>query len=353
MKLYSNITILFIIWLCSLIFIFFFGFLTLPQSEKFSNDFLKSFSNWDGGHYLGIAQFGYTEKFQYAFFPFFPLIINIVNKLTSNYLIAALLINVVSAFLAVQVFFNLLKLDLEKKLAEKAALYLLIFPTSFFLLTIYSESIFLLFSLSSFFFLRKNKLLFATIFAAFASATRLAGIALVIALIIDVWTKEGINRKNWYVLLSPLGLIFYCWYLYNQTLDPFYFLVAENHWQRILVAPGLNFWQTLTSLSSNGFILSHFNIFLDLLFAILGVGLSIRAFRFLPLNFAMYSLLSVSVPLLTPALSSIPRFLLPIFPIFILIAQVKNQYLILAYQIISLMLLSIFAILFINGYWVS
>lgn len=362
MKLYSNITAIFIIWAISVLTIFFFGFSNFPHSDKFNNNFWENLANWDGGHYLGIAQFGYREKYQYAFFPLYPLLIKALNNLTQNYLMSSLLISIISSFLAIHLLFSLIRLDFDKqslpskdgkKIAEKVVLILLMFPTSFYFLTAYSEGLFLLLSLATFLFLRKGNLLLAVVAAALASATRVMGVALVLALIIEVWTKRGINKSNWYVLLAPGGLIIYCWYLFNQTGDPFYFITAQLHWQRVLTPPPLSFWETLRSLVTPGFITQNFNAFLDLLFTIFGLGLILRAFRFLPLTYAVYGLISVLLPLATSSLSSIPRFLLPIFPIFILIAAVKKQYVFFAYQIISLMLLGAFAILFINGYWVS
>lgn len=353
MKLYPKINLLFGIWATSIFAICYLGFSLFPHSGVFTNDFKKSFSNWDGGHFIGIAEHGYKEKFQYAFFPLYPLVIRSFSQITQNYLTAALVISVVSSFLALHILYRLLQLDFDKKTAEKTILALIFFPTSFYLISAYSEGLFFFLTVLTFYFLRQNRLFLATTTTALLSATRLVGLVVVLTLLFDVQTRGGINRKNWFVLLSPVGFFAYCWFLYNQTGDPFYFITAENHWQRFLVAPGISFWETLRGLSSNGFILSHTNAFLDLIFAIFGVGLSIRSFRFLPQYLSVYSLISVGLPLLTPTLSSMPRFLLPIFPIFILVAQVKNQYIALAYQIISLMLLSAFAILFVNGFWVS
>lgn len=345
MKLYPNVTIIFCIWAISVLTIFFFGFSNFPHSDKFSNNFWENLANWDGGHYLGIAEHGYQEKYQYAFFPLYPLLIKAVSSLTQNYLAASLLISIVSSFLAIHLLFSLIRLDFDKKIARDAVLVLAMFPTSFYFLTAYSEGLFLLLSLATFLFLRKNNLVLATMAAALASATRVVGVAVVLALMMEVWTKQGINKSNWYILLAPAGLIIYSWYLFNQTGDPFYFTVAQLHWQRILTPPLVSFWETLRSLD--------FNAFLDLLFTVFGLGMILRAFRFLPLTYAVYGLISILLPLATSSLSSMPRFLLPIFPIFILIAAVKKQHVFFAYQIISLMLLSAFAILFINGYWVS
>lgn len=339
MKLYPKVTFYFSLWLMVVLLISFIGFYSIPHSGKFTGDFFHSLANWDGGHYLGIAEFGYAEKFQYAFFPLYPLVIRVLSQITGNYLWAAVYISIVASFLGAQLLYRLA----DKNIKVLFAIFF--FPTSFYLLTAYSEGLFLFLVVASFYFFRKEKLILATIFAALASATRLTGLALVAGLILEILLTNGINRKNWVILLSPLGFVLYCFYLLNQTGDPFYFITAEAYWQRSLTLPGLNFWESLKNWEISNL--------LDLLFTVFGLGFTLRSFRFLPISYTVYGLISVLIPLFTPSLSSMPRFLLPIFPIFILIALQKNQYIIFFYQTISLLLLSLFVVLFINGYWVS
>lgn len=345
MKLYSNVTVLISIWSISLLLIFYLG--------AQGNDLLNRLAFWDGGHFLRIAQSGYKENFQYTFFPLYPLTTKFVNQVIQNYTLSAVLISFASFFLAANLLYQLVSLDFSKKLAEKSILWLLFFPTSFFFLTAYSEGLFFLFVVSSFLFLRKGNLFLAALFAALASATRLAGMAVVLALLVDVYLRDGLNKKNWYVLLSFGGILVYCFFLFKTTGDSFYFISAENHWLRNLSLPGVGFWESLKSIVSWSYVENRFNLILELLFAIFGLGMAIRSFRFLPPSYATYALASVALPLFTSSLTSMPRFLLPIFPIFILIALTKNKYAIFSYKLISIMLLSLFAVLFINGYWVS
>ena len=353
MRFNSNIGLIFGIWFLSIIITAYFGFVSFPNSQRFSSSFLKSFANWDGGHYIGIAEFGYTEKFQYAFFPLYPLLIRIIYSVTHDYLIAALAISISSTFIAINLLYRLIGDNFDKGVAQKTISYLIFFPTSFYFLTAYSEGLFFLLVVSTFYFLRTNRFFWATLAASLASATRLAGLAVVFALLMEVYATKGINKKNWYALLSSLGFVIYCWYLFTQTADPFYFVQAETHWLRNLSIPGVSFWESIKGLSSGYLITKNFNAFLDLAFAIFGVGMIIRAFRFLPISYSVYGLISILLPLLSSSLSSIPRFLLPIFPIFILLAFIKNQHSVFAYQLISIMLLAVFITLFMNGYWVS
>lgn len=352
MKLYPNVTIIFIIWSISVLIVAYLGFSALPHSGYFSNNFWESFRNWDGGHFIGIAEIGYSQKFQYAFFPLYPLAIKTVSFVTQNYYVAAILISVVATFFGLHFLYGLILLDFKKETAEKVIMAFLFFPTSFFLLAAYSEGLFFFLTVATFFLYRKNHFFWAALTAALASATRLVGLAIIVSLIIEILIHQGFNRRNFYILFAPLGFLAYCIFLYQQTNDPFYFIVAEDHWQRILTPLGIGFWEAIKNIS-NGIITSNFNTVIDLIFAVFGLGFAIRSFRFLSPSYAIYSLISVSIPLFTPTLSSIPRFLLVIFPIFILIAFLKNRFFQLSFQILSIMMLAIFSAIFFTGYWIS
>ena len=353
MKLYSNVSFIFIIWAAAVFTIFYFGFSLFPHSGSFERDFMKSLANWDGGHFLGIAKFGYSENFQYAFFPLYPILINLVSKITGSFLAAGILISIVTTFLTVNLLYQLVSMEFSKEYAKKAVLAFLLFPTSFYLLTVYTESLFLLLAIATFFFARKNKIFIATITAALASGTRLAGLAVVLGLFIYVYQRGGLNRKNWFVIFASLGFILYSFYLYQHTGDPFYFVQAESNWQREMVVPGLAFVESFKKLTIPGFIAQNFNIFLDFVFAVFGIGIIWKIFRKLSIDYAIFALVSFMLPLFSPTLAALPRYMLTIFPIFLVLSFYKNKYLVFAYQIFATLFLAGFAILFISGYWVS
>lgn len=353
MKLYPNITIIFIFWAISVLTVVYFGYVSLPHSGLFASDFFQSFVNWDGAHYITIAKSGYQEQFQYAFFPLYPILINIISKITGDFLQSAILISLVSSFLAVNFFYQLVSIEFDKKYAQKAVLALLFFPMSFYLLTAYTEGLFLLLSVSTFLFARKRNLFLATITAALASATRPAGVAVVLGFLLYVYLSSGINRKNWFVLLSPMGILLYCLYLFGQTGDPFYFIRAQLHWHSGFALPGSAIFHTFKQLLTAGFIANNFRDFLDFIMVIFGASLVFRVWKHLSIDYAIFSIFSLIMPLFSQTLAATPRYLLTIFPAFMVLAFLKNQYVMLFYQVFSLMLLVVFAILFVNGYWSS
>ena len=62
-------------------------------------------------------------------------------------------------------------------------------------------------------------------------------------------------------------------------------------------------------------------------------------------------LATIAVALSTGTFMSIGRYILVLFPIYILLASTKNQYLQQTWIFISTLLLAIYTILFVNNYW--
>lgn len=354
MKLYPNQTLFIAIWALVVLIIFYLGFSSLPHSNLFPNDFLRSLANWDGGHFLSIAQYGYKDPSQYVFFPLYPILINLLTQITQNYLMSAILISFVCFFMAINLLYQLISLDFGKQFAQRGILALLFFPLSFHFLTVYSESLFLFLTIATFLSVRKNNFLLATIFGALASATRLSGLGVSLSLIALVFLTDKFNSKNWVVLLSPLGFLIYAGYLYNQTGDPLYFIHAESYyWKSGLVIPGSALIFTLKQLLAPNFLVNNFRVLLDFAFAVFGLVAVYKVWKKLGLHYALFAIFSISLPLFSPTIVALPRYLITIFPIFIILAFVKNQYLIFFYQVFGLMAATIYAVLFINGYWVS
>lgn len=352
MKLYSNVSIILGIWTVCVLIIFYFSFSFLPHTDLFPHQFLNNLANWDGGHYLGIAMNGYSKS-QFVFFPLYPVLINLVSKITGNFLSAGIIISFVSIFLAVNLLYRLVSIDFGKQYAVKALLALIFFPLSFHFLTVYTESLFLFFTVATFLFVRKKKYFLATICASLSSVTRIAGLATVFSLLLSVYLTEGINKKTWWVIFSPLPLFAYFFYLYTQTGDPFYFIKNESaFWHGGLVLPGSALIYAFKQLTPN-IIAGNFRNLLDFGFSIFGIFAVWQVVKKLSLDYAIFSIISLILPMFSPTIVAMPRYLLTIFPIFIVLSFYKNQYVILFYQMISLMLLAFYAVLFINGYWVS
>src|SRR3989344_5653397 len=250
---------------------------------------LWSFANFDGVHYLTISRYGYSAQFTQVFFPLYPLLLGLVNKI------------------------------------------LFFFPLSLYFGSLYTESLFLLLLLSAFYFARRRHWLAASVVAALAGSTRLVGVFLLPALLWE-WDLQS-NNKKVSLLLSvtrspvtyvvPLGLLVYMVYLQINFGDPIYFwhaqpvFGAERSGSSIVLLPqvlwrylkifktvpknSLTFWIPFTELVS---------FFLAAVFLIIA---HLKKIRF---SYLLFSWPALIVPSLTGTLSSMPRYVLILFPIF-------------------------------------
>ena len=165
--------------------------------------FIKSFSNFDGLFYLRIAEKGYSQ-FEHAFFPLYPILIKYFSYIFNNKLLVGLLISNLS-FLFALFFLKKYLNDLfkDKNLSNWIITLLLVFPTSFFFGSLYTESLFLLFTILTFYSLHKKRFLSASLFSILSSLTRFVGVFLFIPILIYV-----INEKNKSFLLCYFTI---CW----------------------------------------------------------------------------------------------------------------------------------------------
>lgn len=340
-----------LIWVLGIFLVSFLTNLLFIKSNP-AQPFINSFANWDGVYYLQIAEFGYLKNSDYAFFPIYPIFIKFVSLFTGSYLFSGVLVSIVSLIISL-IFFEKLTSKEGIRISKKVVLFLLFFPTSFYFLAVYSESTFLMFTVLSFYFLKQEKFFLTTIFASLAIGTKILGLGLIAALIYYTLSSKKKSNKKYLLLLSPLGLLIYSIYLFYQTGNPFYFVISEQSWQRNLAIPGISIWNGFLDIFSHGINNKNIYVLQDIIFCAFGLGFILRSFRFLPKTYSIYSLTAILIPLFTSTLLSIPRFLIVIFPIFIMIGLVKNQYFQIFYQTFSVLLLSFYIVLFINGYWVS
>ncbi len=172
--------------------------------QPVSHFLLYPWANFDGVHYLLIAGQGYTNNF--GFLPLFPLLIRLAGAQFFSGFILSNLLFLASLF----VFYKLLIFDYSNKEIRLVIISLLLFPTSFFFASIYSESLFFLLLVLSFYFARKKQWLAASICGMFLSITRIVGIFILPALIYEFIKQEKrLSSKLIPILLIPVGIISY------------------------------------------------------------------------------------------------------------------------------------------------
>ena len=197
--------------------------------------FLIPFANWDGQHYLILADWGYNAvKASRAFFPLFPILIRFTNLLFRNFYLSAFVLNLILSYAFFWVFYQYSVHHIGKKSTGLALISFLCFPTAFFMTVFYSETLFLLLLLGFLYFYEIKQSYWSLVFAVLLPLTRAqAGFiaaALLVFVIIKLIKKEKMNLKYEIMNLSAfvLGGIFYLLFFYLATGSPFSGIEAQS-----------------------------------------------------------------------------------------------------------------------------
>lgn len=343
---------------------------------------IYSWANFDGVHYITIAQKGYVgTAYIQAFFPLFPGLVYFLNLIIHNALISGLVISNLSFLALLITWFIFIKKKFNKKFAYSSILILLLFPTSLFFGAFYTESLFLTLVLFTFIFVEKKQYLLASFFIFLASSTRIIGILLIPAVLIEIlFSNTKFSNLSWNLIknkvlnikkyikpsliisLGSLGLFLYMAYLNNEFKDPLYFFHVQSEFGGVRQENLISYPQVvyrsikilLTVSPTNFAYLTYLQNFISgtVVLGIILYSLKIKQIR---LSYVVFSLLAFFVPPLTGTFSSMPRYILVCFPIFIVLASWAEKNKIFKYLLYLsfTLLLIINTILFIQGYWLA
>lgn len=371
----------FIFWRIILFFFLFLALGSVPLQQNFlggglssylNKPFLWAWGNFDGEHYLSIAYQGY-QPLTYFFFPVYPLTIAFIAKFLggsfTSLAVSGLLISNISFLVALIGLWKLIKLDYKKDIARLAILLLFAFPTSFYFGSIYTESLFLALAVWSFYCARKKKWIVAGILGAFLTATRVVGLAIVPALLVEAYLQRRENKKlNLLpvaigIVLSILGIFTYMFYLNKVTGDPLEFfhnvsIFGEQRSSSLVLLPQVfyrYFFKILPNINYSYFPVV-FVTYLEIITALVFLGLTIASFIKLRLSYAFYLAVGYIIPTLSGSFSSFHRYVLILFPAFILSAiwlSKRKEWLKAIIFLILVLGLLIATSLFTRGFWVA
>lgn len=332
-----------------------------------ANYFDWIWANYDGNHYLTIAESGYN-RFNAAFFPFLPLLINLTQKIfNSDFLKTGIFVCNLSFFAALFVIYKIVLLDFKPSIARQTLFFLLIFPVSFFFGAVYTESPYLLFASLCWYFARKSNWLKAGIFGYLSGLTKFVGIALFPALLIEYLYQQKldfkkakdsfIKSKAFFIFLIPLAIITYSFYLQIKLGDFLVFRKAMANWeQNKLIFPLQTFWRYFKIF----FLYRHFDFYygialMEFACTIFYLYLSIYAWKKIRISYGVFMFISLIIPICTGTLQSMPRYILQFFPAFLAIALLtkRNKIIYWGTTIVFLILNFVLVTLFTRGHFVA
>lgn len=380
---FKNIIKLFITWRLSLFLI---AFVSIFLITKFGARFpyvdrvleitnlpswIWGFGNFDGVHYLRIAQNGYTSDYSQAFFPLFPLLIklgsfifpkvsglNLQLYTDPSYFYSGLLISNLFLVCALYFYYKLVSIDFDDKISKQALILLLVFPTSFFLGSIYTESLFIFLSVVSIYLMRKSNFLAASLVIVLATATRLAGLFLILVYIIEAFKSKRKLNLLW-VIFAPVGILLYMYFLQTNFSDAFYFFSSAGEFgtgrdlSKIVLIPQIIYRYFKMFVSVEFLSLTFLNVFLEFVFTIVPLAYLIVFFKKIRFSYWIFAISTLLVGTLNGTFTSMPRYILPsmlfIFPLLAL--QFKGYFN--KVVVVSSLFLVVLTMLFIRGYWIA
>ena len=341
---------------------------------------LTSWNHWDAARYTQIAQSGYQNIYDTAFFPLFPLLIKGGALLIGNqgYIAVGMILSNLALLGALFVLYQIATDMLGELAGRRTILYLCIFPTAFFFFAAYNESLFLLLTAGAFLAMRRQRWWLAGVLGLFAALTRTAGLLLVLPYLYELWVaRKGVAddeqsalSKAWQTLprllpvaLIPLGTVIYALYCWKVFHDPLAFSTVQSHWDRQLTLPGVGIVHALGEL----FFIQPFGSFYEvhILFDLAATAgfilLAVLGWRILRSSYTLWIGLLLFFMLISPAilngqadaLVSTRRFVLEMFPGFITLAVlgIKHPRLHQALMITFPFLQAAMALLFVLNRW--
>ena len=332
----------------------------------------RAWDHWDAQHYLYLATHGYSAtgdaRNLIAFFPLYPALISAIAATGLPARTAALLISNVAGVVAAILLYEIAaapgveraavspRQDLRENAAFRAAAFFIVFPTAYFLLVGYTEALFCALAFGAVLAARRQRWLFAGLLGGLAAAARLTGLALLPFLLIELFYARHALRAVWQAVIAPVLIVLgFLTYLLTNLLvlgDAFAFIsVQRQHWSHSLSAPWVGFadairgigwrvpWEKLTVGGGEvaGGIAAYATTTLSWL-------------RLRPSDAAYATVLTMMVTFL-PFWLSIPRYLLAMYPMFLLAGRISYRWVYLAMVAASFVALLVFGLAFGRGYW--
>jgi hypothetical protein len=324
---------------------------------------MNMFNHWDAPHYEDIAKNWYVsnpslDAYNFiVFFPFYPILIRAFT-FDFNYInLSALIVANLCSFIAFFYLYKLTKLEFGESSAVKAVLFLSIFPLAYFLSVPYTEGLFFALVIASIYYARLGKWYLAGILSMFTALTRLAGVLLLPVLAVEYfhqrsWKPTKIDLKFLWIFSALAGFLIYLGINYQVTGSPFTFLKIEDvHWfNRLDPITGLQSaysWATTRPYPDNLTI-----GIAPIIFAVFGlIVFALSIWRRMRPVYIVYMFFAWALAVSTSWWISVPRYIMAMFPMFMLIGTVKNRKIVIALAATSGALMCFFTVFWALGWW--
>lgn len=315
---------------------------------------------WDACWYSKIAAFGYEpSELSVNFWPLFPVLTGGVARLVGGSVaLGGLVVSAIAYIAAMVGLFRLVARDVDAVVARRTVLLITIFPSAFFLFAPFTEALFLALSVWTIVAARERDWLLAAILGALAATTRIQGVFLALPIGWEALAASGIlawrpclgmRRSSiaWRPLLAggvaAVGPVvgFASFIVYTAAVVGQTPLDTQDAWGGKEFFPP---WEVadaaLRWTIDRADPLQGLNLVLLVIFG----ALLLVALRRLPFAYSLFALpqFALLITRIQPTpLTATNRYLLVIFPAFVVLALIPWQRVRIAWAITSLLFLAI------------
>lgn len=212
--------------------------------------FCGAWKQYDAYHYLGIAELGYGGYLEggkplfVVFFPLYPWLIRLLHLAVPDYALCGFIVSGACYIGACCMLARLSTEEFGRRVGRLSLAFLSAYPFAFFFASLYTESLFLLLSLSCFYCIRRHSYPLAGVLGALAALTRMQGVLLAaVAFAEYCMTAHPIRKlrerrwralwrdfwgKLFWMAVMGLGTLTYLGMNYAVTGSPFQFTVYQQ-----------------------------------------------------------------------------------------------------------------------------
>ena len=295
---------------------------------------LDIWGRWDTGWYLSIVRDGYMlhidhtqQQSNLTFYPLYPLLVRLLLLPIPDgwetdgviLLVGVFLSNVF--LLGGLIFLYLLTGELTQNVgvAQRAILYLLLFPAGFYFSCFYTESIFFFLSVASLYAAQRRAWMWAAVAAALLGVTRPQGILIIpvlgwLYLTSIGWRLNKLRPSLLWLLIAPLPLLSFLGWVGQATGDFLAPISAQQTWKKVFAMP----WTTLFAPLFPHPQITPLEQAAVLLFLVVAV---IACWRLPSAAYGLWVLALILPALFTGILTSSLRYVVVCIPVFIVLAQ--------------------------------
>ncbi len=331
--------------------------LTPPFPAFPGSGFLAGWFHFDGWWYQSILTDGYsysgpTVQASAAFFPAYPLAMELVHLVVRSPVLPGMVVTFVCGLGATILFHGWSRERFGTRAANLAVLALLLFPYSFYLFgAVYPQALFLVAAVGAFVLLERGHPVLAGLAGAVCTATHAEGVAVLVGLVaVTAYrhrrTGRPLRLADAGVLLSAGGLIAWCAYLWARFGDPLVWVKIQQAWtapqgpvtwfkvgffERVVQIPGwvadvvrdtnLNDPDPAARLAYVAALLGHAAV------VVVALVMIVLVFRKLGWGYGIYTLGVLAVPLVgSDDLQGAGRYALALFPCFAVAGDLLSRH---------------------------